>query len=824
MPLSTTWTQVQQMLESGLSLIPVHDKGDRVKTPYSGWKEFQSRRIIAPELWAAMEKHNTEAVAIICGTVSGGLEIIDVDVKFKPGIDAILFSDIKALYPDLFNRLRIHKTPSGGFHILYRVADHAIPGNQKLAGRYATTDELAISPKPATRNFIETRGEGGYAVAPPSLNYSVHHDQSIPVITWEERCSLIQLCRTYTELVEVVEKYKPSRQDARYYEQDPFAHFNAECDPVALLEEYGWKELRHNSQFIWFTRPGKDKGVSASFNISKRVYYIFTSSTDFDEARGYNPASILSILAHNNDRRETHRVLVQRGYGRIRPEVEARMIKSKATQGKPLPANASRSAINEYDTERALIQSTYPHGIFWHQDDEGVIKISREHLYNVAEHLGYRLHNDQPVHISGYIATVHTPRQFYDALKSYIKEEDGDLYIQIANAFEAFIQRNGAFTISRLPILDTSLIVRDTSNSAYKFYQNGYLFITAQRSSFQSYDTLSGLIWSDQILPRQYNPGAPGGRFREFIDLACGDNDYTRKIIGYLAHQYKDETTGYIIVLTESCPDPKQGGGSGKNIFSSSFGLTTTYKSIPGSQVKHDEKFLNAWSGERIFAVSDVEKRFNFGFLKELSTGAGILKKLFKDEVAVDVADMPKFIIQSNYSFETTDGGLRRRIIPLEFGDHFTQAGGVDVHFGVHFPRGWDLADWTGYDNLIAECIRLWLAGGLKLFPVPLTEGGWRKQFEQTYGHVTATFIDEMHETWWTKQWIRSEDFKNDLNSWLTENNITQTYRPSLQKIHDAIAAWCLHYVKQFHPNFPKKEMGVTVKYKWFGNQEDAPF
>src|SRR5690606_15673251 len=130
---------------------------------------------------------------------------------------------------------------------------------------------------------------------------------------------------------------------------------------------------------------------------------------------------------------------------------------------------------------------------------------------------------------------------------------------------------------------NTDTIIRDTSNSSYKFYQNGYIFITAQEYSFHTYDTLTGLIWEDQILPRQFTKSPPGGRFLEFIALAVGDTDHARKIIGYLSHQYKDETTGYIIVLTESCPDPRQGGGSGKNIFSSSFALTTTYKSIPGS-------------------------------------------------------------------------------------------------------------------------------------------------------------------------------------------------------------------------------------------------
>jgi len=192
-------------------------------------------------------------------------------------------------------------------------------------------------------------------------------------------------------------------------------------------------------------------------------------------------------------------------------------------------------------------------------------------------------------------------------------------------------------------------------------------------------------------------------------------SDHIRKIIGYLSHQFKDETVSYITVLTESCPDPKNGGGSGKNIFCSLFGHTTTFKSIPGTQVRYDEKFMQSWNGERIFCISDPDKKFDFIFLKEPSSGPGIVKKLFKDEFTVPVEDMPKFIIPTNYSFEVKDGGLRRRIIYIEFTDFFTKAGGVDVHFGCHFPKGWVLDDWTGFDNMIAGCIRDWLAGGLQL-------------------------------------------------------------------------------------------------------------
>ena len=126
MGLSMIWSRVETEIVNGIERTP--------KTPVGRWKAAQINRFTLKELSRVMHGSAVQiAPTIVCGQVSGNLEIIDVDVKHWIGIDVIYFSEIKSLYPALFKRLRIHQTSSGGYHILYRGIEPLNEGNRKLA-------------------------------------------------------------------------------------------------------------------------------------------------------------------------------------------------------------------------------------------------------------------------------------------------------------------------------------------------------------------------------------------------------------------------------------------------------------------------------------------------------------------------------------------------------------------------------------------------------------------------------------------------------------------------------------------------------------------
>ena len=153
-------TMARQYVRAGLSVIPI--RTDATKAPACReWKTFQQRIATPAEIDRLFA--GSVGVAIVGGTVSADLEIIDVD---DPDLVTPFVETVEAHQPGLIDRLTRIRTPrvGGGCHFYYRCGQVEIPGNMKLA--VADPDRQHGSQTPET--LIETRGEGGYVLAPDS--------------------------------------------------------------------------------------------------------------------------------------------------------------------------------------------------------------------------------------------------------------------------------------------------------------------------------------------------------------------------------------------------------------------------------------------------------------------------------------------------------------------------------------------------------------------------------------------------------------------------------------------------------------------------------
>lgn len=159
-------TAAQGYVAGGLSVIPIAHGGKEPDTDLlpriydeatdktrPSWKPFQDRPPNEAELrrWFA---RSDAGVGIVCGAVSGGLVVLDIE-------SPELFERWRELAASLADEEMLAALPvvaSGkGRHVYFRMAAPA--GNKKLAMR-------------GREVLAETRGQGGYIVAPPSLHPS----------------------------------------------------------------------------------------------------------------------------------------------------------------------------------------------------------------------------------------------------------------------------------------------------------------------------------------------------------------------------------------------------------------------------------------------------------------------------------------------------------------------------------------------------------------------------------------------------------------------------------------------------------------------------
>lgn len=290
-------------LSANLSCLPA--ARERKYPTVGSWKTWATRlpTHIEVEAWFA-NRH--DALCIVAGAVSGNLECVDFDNGGE------LFQAWKDIVdPGLFSALVIERTPSGGYHALYR-CEGPVEGNLKLA-RAMREGKL--------KTLIETRGEGGLFLCAPSEGYELIQGrmEEIPTIPASARNALLEAARSLDEVPLAVEPHLP--QGAHTGQPGAFVarpgdDFAARGDIRPYLEAAGWQFIgsKPDGNEMW-RRPGKNSGgLSATFDGS--VFYVFSSNAaPFESGRGYNAFQVYTLLEHDGDFTHSASALLSKGYG-----------------------------------------------------------------------------------------------------------------------------------------------------------------------------------------------------------------------------------------------------------------------------------------------------------------------------------------------------------------------------------------------------------------------------------------------------------------------------------------------------------------------------
>jgi hypothetical protein len=315
---------------AGLCALPAVREGETKRVALKAWKEYQSRLPTSEELgrWFG---DRCRAVCLVCGAVSGNLEMIDFDLGGE-AFDAWRRA-VESAAPGLVDRVVVESTPSGGRHVVYR-CEAAVCGNTKLAGKRIEADgpeDLVVGTKSfrprrdaegrwhIVVTLIETRGEGGMFLCAPSEGYAVLQGELLgpPAVTPDERDVLLGCAWALDELARPVVSGpaaagpRPARATADA--QRPGDDFNTRGDIREVLLRHGWRVVRAGDNEHW-CRPGKAAGTSAT--LRDGIFYVFSSNAPpFEPQQGYAPFAVYALLEHGGEWSAAAAALRRRGFG-----------------------------------------------------------------------------------------------------------------------------------------------------------------------------------------------------------------------------------------------------------------------------------------------------------------------------------------------------------------------------------------------------------------------------------------------------------------------------------------------------------------------------
>jgi len=346
----------EKYLASGRCVLPAL-RAEKRPAVRGRWEPYKTRLPTAAELraWFANAQ---DGLCLVCGAVSGNLEMIDFDFAgelFEPWK-----ARVESASPGLLDRLAVEATPSSGRHAAYR-CEADVCGNLKLAQRRRPVaddevrldaagrevvilggKEYAIRTDAGCRRhviltLIETRGEGGLFLCDPTEGYDLIQGDlcDLPVLTADERDILLQAAWELNEYVPpVVNGPRPtpggngaplsapcsniSPPAAQPAKNSPIAAHNADRGPVSadsphrpgddfnargdvrdVLQQHGWSLARAGENEYW-RRPGKASGWSAT--LKDRVFYVFSSNAaPFEHDRAYSPLAVYNTYEDIND-------------------------------------------------------------------------------------------------------------------------------------------------------------------------------------------------------------------------------------------------------------------------------------------------------------------------------------------------------------------------------------------------------------------------------------------------------------------------------------------------------------------------------------------
>ena len=737
-------------LQKGISVIPVN----KLKVPtIKSWTKFQSELMTIAD--AEIYFQDAEGIATIGGKVSGGREMIDIDCKYD--LTGTLFENYAELIrnhaPNLIDKLVIVRTPSNGYHLIYRI-DGECSKNCKLANRYCTDEEVEHNPHEKVKVLIEIKAEKGYCLAPPTPGYEFQSLRTEAIIiSADERDLLLTLARSFNQVIEseVVIPKKIKDVDDSSFIDSPFDDYNLRGDVLTEFTKHGWTIVSENSTRFHLKRPGDTSSkTSGTYHKELNKFYCFSTSTQFESEKAYSKSAVYCLLNCNNDWTKCFKELLNAGYGRVRKQIKhkyASVIYSMKNDHAEkdeiidelrkldgLSINDCAEIIDNYEANQGKKIAQ-----FWevipNKDKKPTIKIQ---LHKFTQFISNHL-NIYRYKIDNTFRYVKIEKGLIEEVKiTDIKDAIYDYIMSLSYVFDSIMRddlleivqqrSNTLFSEAQMEFVEytNAKILKSDKYFAYFPFTNGVARVSFANGiellDYNHDDIKNYVVWKSSVIKHELdlNYDFADHSFYKFIMKINNDDieraDYCMNIIGYLLHDYKDEMKPYCIIFGEESSSNKVGGGTGKGLLTKAVSKMVKTVTIDGKGFEPTKAFAfqRVTIDTKIILLQDTERNMPFESLFSKITDGLTVEKKNKDELFIDYENSPKFLITTNYNIDNESQAANRRQFLLEFSNFFNDKNTPVDYLGEHLFLGWDTAKWNTFYTFMLGAVQFYLSNDLK--------------------------------------------------------------------------------------------------------------
>jgi hypothetical protein len=287
---------------------------------------------------------------------------------------------------------------------------------------------------------------------------------------------------------------------------------------------------------------------------------------------------------------------------------------------------------------------------------------------------------------------------------------------------EALIKSaNQLFTQQFLEFLITRNIEfnKDTFNTGYFYYKNGFVEVSIGKIDFHNYKNLKKHIWKKQIIDRNYNKSSKRSVFEDFLFNICRSDvkryEALKSAIGYLLHTHKDPSITKSIVFIDEKLSDGAFGRSGKGLVIKSISKVRNVVVEDGRNFNPSKNFAfqRVKADTNIIGFEDIREKFPFERLFSIITDGITIERKNKDEIHIGYSESPKVVISTNFSISGVDDSTMDRQFIIEFSDYYNKTHRPVHDFGKPFFGSWTDDEWSNFDNFMIGCLQLYLKKGL---------------------------------------------------------------------------------------------------------------